>query len=139
MTSATDARPAAAIPSAPRSGADERSLLIHFELLLECERDMLSARDASGLALLAAERERLTARLAEVARERQNGRHPIAVADAELVELYRRLRQRHDVRARVVRLHGDRNARAIGVLAQAAGQGNLYKSDGSVALQFVAF
>jgi flagellar biosynthesis/type III secretory pathway chaperone len=122
----------------PLSGDDERSLLMRIELLLEREEEMLATRDATGLAVIAEEREGLVERLADAARKRRAAPKTAGTEEAELIELYRRLRQRHDVRAQVVRRHTERNSRAIGVLAQATGQNSLYKADGSVALRFVS-
>jgi flagellar biosynthesis/type III secretory pathway chaperone len=106
----------------PMSADDERSLLGRLETLLADEEQQLLTRDPAALAAIAEERERVTARP--------------AAEQAELLALYRRLRQRHDVQAQVVRQHAERNARAIGVLAQASGQAGLYQADGRVALQF---
>ncbi|MGI9026443.1 MAG: hypothetical protein ACR2GP_12870 [Burkholderiaceae bacterium] len=128
---------------------DERSLLIGLELLLEREEQLLESRGAEGLCVVAEERERLTARLVEAAQARRKTMHLRTVIDddggarrdaedAELIELYQRLRQRHDVRARVVRRHSDRNARAVGVLAQASNQAGLYGADGRVPVQWTA-
>jgi flagellar biosynthesis/type III secretory pathway chaperone len=124
--------------TAPLSGDGERSLLMRIELLLEREEEMLAMRDATGLAVVAAEREGLVERLANAARKRRAAPRVAGSDEAELIELYRRLRQRHDVRAQVVRRYSDRNSRAIGVLAQATSQDSLYKADGSVALRFVS-
>ncbi len=127
-------------------GDDERSLLIALELLLEREEELLESRDAEGLCAVADERERLTARLVSAAQARRKTMHLRPVLDddrgvdrdAELIELYRRLRERHDVRARVMRRHSERNARAIGVLAQASNQAGLYGADGRVPAQWAA-
>lgn len=118
-------------------GDDERALLKRLELLLDRESALLAARDADGLAALADERERIATRIAGAARERQVAERDPQV-EAELLALYERLRRRHDVQAQIVRRHAERTGRAIGVLAQATGQTNLYKSDGRVAMQFVA-
>lgn len=123
----------------PLGDSDERSLLIRFELLLEREEEALQARDAAVLVTLAEERVRLTDRLAEAARQRRARAKPTAAEEAELIDLYRRLRHRHEVRARIVRRHADQNSRALGVLAQATGSSGLYKADGSIPLQFVSF
>ena len=117
---------------------DERSLLIRLELLLEREDDLLVGRDPTGLADVAEERERITERLGQAARTRRALATRDQVEDAELVELYRRLRHRHDVRAQIVRRHLEQNTRAIGVLAQATGQSALYQADGRVPLRFVS-
>jgi flagellar biosynthesis/type III secretory pathway chaperone len=124
--------------TAPLSGDDERSLLMRIELLLEREEEMLATRDAAGLTAIAEEREGLVQRLADAARKRRVAPKTAAIDEAELIELYRRLRQRHDVRAQVVRRHVEHNSRAVGVLAQATGQNSLYKADGSVTLRFVS-
>ena len=122
----------------PLGDSDERSLLIRFELLLEREEEALAARDSAALVTLAGERDRLTDRLAEAARQRRTRSKPTATEEAELVDLYRRLRHRHDVRARVVRRHSEHNSRALGVLAQTTGSSGLYQADGSVPLRFVS-
>jgi flagellar biosynthesis/type III secretory pathway chaperone len=122
--------------TAPLTDDDERSLLIRLDLLLEREEEMLAARDVVGLVDLSTERERLTERLAEAARVRRAGPKGSDADEAELIELYRLLRQRHEVRARVLRRHSDRNACAMSVLAQATGDSEIYKADGSVALRF---
>ena len=119
-------------------GDDERALLIRLELLLEREEALLVRRDATGLAALAEEREHVTERLGHAARARRAAPVRDAATDAELIERYRRLRQRHDVQAQIVRRHAEVNARAIGVLAQATGQANLYQADGRVAMRFVS-
>ena len=126
-------------------GDDERSLLIGLELLLEREQELLASRDAEGLCAVAEERERLTARLVSAAQARRKSMHLRTVIDedgadrdAELIALYRRLRERHDVRARVLRRHSDRNSRAVGVLAQASNQAGLYGADGRVPVQWAA-
>jgi flagellar biosynthesis/type III secretory pathway chaperone len=124
--------------TAPLSGNDERSLLMRIELLLEREEEVLATRDAAGLAAIAEEREGLVQRLADAARKRRVAPKTAATDEAELIELYRRLRQRHDVRAQVVRRHVEHNSRAVSVLAQATGQNSLYKADGSVTLRFVS-
>jgi hypothetical protein len=119
-------------------GDDERALLIGLELLLEREEEVMIARNADGLAVLAEERERMTERLAEVARARRAGPLRPAAEEKEMIELYQRLRHRHSVRAQVLRRHAEVNVRAIGVLAQATGQTNLYKADGRVPMQFIS-
>lgn len=126
-------------------GDDERSLLIGLELLLEREQELLASRDAAGLCAVAEERERLSARLVSAAQARRKTMHLRTVidedgadGDAELIALYRRLRERHDVRARVLRRHSDRNSRAVGVLAQASNQAGLYGADGRVPVQWAA-
>lgn len=116
---------------------DERALLKRLEHLLDRESALLATRDADGLAALADERERVATRIAASARQRQAAPRDPQV-DADLLALYERLRQRHDVQAQIVRRHAEQTGRAIGVLAQATGQTNLYKSDGRVAMQFVA-
>ncbi len=119
---------------------DERSLLVRLEALLEREGELLVAHDdttAVALVALAEERERVAARLGEAARIRRASGASDASEDAELMASYRRLRQRHDVRAQVLRRHADRNARAVGVLAQASGQDGLYRADGRIAMHFV--
>jgi flagellar biosynthesis/type III secretory pathway chaperone len=116
---------------------DERALLIRLELLLEREEELLAARDADGLTAVAEEREQICARLAVAARLRAT--KPLdAASEAALLAHYERLRQRHDVQARIVRLHTERNTRAVGVLAQATGQGSLYNAEGRVAMKFAA-
>jgi flagellar biosynthesis/type III secretory pathway chaperone len=115
---------------------DEKSLLIRLELLLEREEELLAARDVTGLAAIAAEREQLVERVGHAARRRRAGPRP--TDEADLVELYRRLRHRHAVRSQVVRRHSDRNSSAIRVLAQAMNDTGLYQADGSVKMQFVA-
>lgn len=111
---------------------DERSLLLRLEQLLEFEDELLVTRDAAALAAVADERERITERLGHAARKRraEDARDP--ADDADLLALYRRLRQRHDVQAKIVRQHLDHNARAIGVIAQATGQAKLYQANGRV-------
>ncbi len=118
--------------SAP-TGDDERSLLVRFEEILEREEAAIVAHDAGALGAIAEERDHLTVRLAEAARRRLASPTPI---EAELADLYRRLRERHQVRGRVVRRHAEHNHRALGVLAQAAGRTGLYNADGSVARPF---
>ncbi len=95
---------------APAAGDDERALLARFEQLLEREDRFIVARDAVGLASIADERAQLIERLATAARERRASPAMSAAAEAELIDLYRRLRQRHDLRARIVRRHAERNA-----------------------------
>ncbi len=119
------------------TGDDERSLLIRLELLLEREEDLLDAHRSDALVALSQEREQVTEQLAVAARHRR-ATSSTSSNDAELVALYQRLRHRHDVRARVLCLRAERNARALGVLAQANGRGNLYQSDGRVAMQFAS-
>lgn len=128
--------PAPAAAASP-AGGDERSLLIRIELLLEREEELLESRDAEGLFALAQERERLTASLGEAAQARRRATQTHA-GEAELIALYERLRHRHDVRARVMRRHAERNACAVGVLAQAANQPCLYGADGRVPAQRAA-
>ena len=110
-------------------------MLIRLEGLLEREAQYLVARDAAQLGAVAEEREHVTLRLVSAARQR---RASGATDDAELAARYRRLRQRHEIQAHVVRRHAEANARALGVLAQAAGQSNLYRADGRVPLQYLA-
>lgn len=129
-------QPIEGVSSLP-TGDDERALLMRLELLLDRESALLAARDVDGLAALADERERVATGIAQAARIRRAAPRDPQV-DADLLALYERLRQRHDVQAQIVRRHAERNERAIGVLAQATGQTNLYKSDGRVAMQFVA-
>ena len=118
---------------------DERALLRRLALLLDEEARSLSARDAGQLGAIAAERERVTASLVSAARERRAARtNDDAGDEAVLAVLYRQLRQRHAIQAQVVRRHVEANARAIGVLAQAAGPSNLYRADGRVALHYPA-
>lgn len=121
----------------PLTEDDERSLLVCLEGLLEREERMMTTRDASGLVAVAEERERVTARLGAAARARRltSAAHG---DEAELVDLYTRLRQRHEVRAKVVRRHEERNACAISVIAQASGQANLYDAAGHVKMHFAA-
>jgi flagellar biosynthesis/type III secretory pathway chaperone len=101
---------------------------------------LLEARDAEGVGAVAQIREQLIERIAAAARKRAAAQKRIGTVqtgstaeEAELVELYQHLRHRHEVRARVIRRHGDRNARAVGVLAQAANQSSLYGADGRMA------
>ena len=123
--------------ASPPGVDDERALLIRLELLLEREEEVLAARDADGLTAVAEEREQVCARLAVAARARSAA--PLdAASEAALLAHYQRLRQRHDVQAQIVRRHAERNTRAIGVLAQATGQGSLYNAEGRVAMQFAA-
>ena len=119
------------------AGEDERVLLMRLEQLLEREHARIVACDAPGLTAVAEEREHLTARLTTVARARRAGTTD-EVVDAELLSLYQRLRRQHEVQALVVRRHLERNTRAIGVLAQAAGRSEIYQANGRVAMQFVA-
>ena len=123
-------------PAAEPEGDDERSLLGRLESMLDHEESLLVARDAAGLAALAEEREHVAERLGRVARARRPGADPSV--DADLLKMYERLRQRHDVQAQVVQRHVERTGRAINVLAQATGQGNLYNADGRVAMQFAS-
>ena len=133
--------------SAPLEGDDERSLLIRLDLLLEREEELLQSHDAEGLFAIAEEREQLTARLGEAAQARRRTMHlrtsfeddeSSGNEERELIELYRRLRHRHDVRARVMRRHSEHNARAVGVLAQATNQSSLYGADGRVPVRWAA-
>jgi len=131
---------AAGIPrmtTLPLTEDDERSLLVRLELLLEREEAMIVARDAAGLVAIAEERDRVTAQLGAAARARR-----LASAahgdEADLVDLYTRLRQRHQSRARLIQRHTERNARAVGVIAQATGQSQLYDAGGRVPLKFVS-
>jgi flagellar biosynthesis/type III secretory pathway chaperone len=119
---------------------DEKGLLIQLELLLEREEELLGARDTAGIAAVAAQREQLIERLGDAARRRRASTRavPPGADEADLVELYRRLRHRHDVRSQVLRLYADRNATAMRVLAQATGDVGLYQADGSVRMQFVS-
>lgn len=121
----------------PPSEDDERSLLARLEALLEREEGLLATRDADGLARIAEEREHVAARLGVAARARRlaSTHHG---DEAELVDLYTRLRQRHEVRARVVQRHEKRNATAIGVIAQAGGQAHVYEADGRVTMRYAA-
>ena len=129
---------------------DERSLLARLEQLLDREEALLAAQDAEGMVALAAERERLSASLGVAAAARRvrrangSGAHlrtsfgdeEDSHEDAELIALYQRLRQRHEVRAQVVRRHHERAVRAAGVIAQAAHQPAVYGSDGRVAMRW---
>lgn len=115
----------------------ERSLLLRLEGLLEREEQMIATRDAAGLVAIAEERECVTARLGAAARARRIASPPSG-DEAELVELYTRLRRRHDIRARVLQRHEERNAIAIGVIAQASGASSLYDADGRVPMHFAA-
>ena len=116
------------IPAASVSTVDdERALLVRFEQLLEREEAAIVAHEVAALAAIAEEREHLTNLLAEAARRRRAS--PTAI-EADIADMYRRLRERHEVRGRVVRRHAEHNNRAIGVLAQAAGRGGLYNADG---------
>ncbi len=80
----------------------------------------------------------LTERLAEAVRVRRTTSSTSDADEAELIDLYRRLRHRHDLRARTIRRHAERNASALRVLAQASGNTSLYQADGSVRLQFTS-
>jgi flagellar biosynthesis/type III secretory pathway chaperone len=115
---------------------DERALLVRLEGLLEREEQMLAIRDAAGLGAIAEEREHVTARLGVAARARRLSSTP--EDDAELVTLYSRLRQRHEIRAKVVRRYEERNATAASVIAQASGQAGLYDAEGRVPMRFAA-
>jgi flagellar biosynthesis/type III secretory pathway chaperone len=129
----------APVPRTTSSPDDEKGLLIQLELLLEREQELLGVRDAAGIIAVAEERERLIERLGDAARRRRALPRTGSDADeADLVELYRRLRHGHDVRAQVLRGHADRNATAMRVLAQASGDVGLYQADGSVRMQFVS-
>jgi flagellar biosynthesis/type III secretory pathway chaperone len=132
MSFALDAMQAEPKPVA----GDERALLTRFELLLEREQDAIAARDAGAIAAVADERALLTGQLAGAARDRRAGPALDPADEAALIERYRRLQHLHNVRGQVVRRHADHNSRAVGVLAQAVGAANVYKSDGTVALQF---
>ena len=125
------------VASLPK-GNDEGALLLLLEALLVREEAALAAQDAATLMAVAAERDQVTQRVAEAARARRAGPPLDAAADAVLLGLYERLRQRHQVQAQVVRCHAERNERAVGVLAQATGQSSLYNAEGRVAMQFVA-
>jgi flagellar biosynthesis/type III secretory pathway chaperone len=115
---------------------DEKSLLIRLELLLEREEELLATRDTAGMAAIAEEREQLVERVGHAARRRRAGPRP--TDEADLVELYRRLRHNHAVRAQVIRRQSDRNSSAVRVLAHAMNDTGLYQADGSVKMQFVA-
>ncbi len=125
-------------------GDDERSLLARLEQMLDREESLLAAHDAAGLLVLAEERLQLSARLVSAAQARRMRRSDPSARnrsedeheDAELVASYQRLRQRHEVRARVMQRHQDRTTRAIGVIAQAANQSSMYGSDGRVAMRW---
>ena len=120
----------------PLTEDDERSLLTRLEALLELEEQMIAARDASGLVAIAEEREQVTARLGAAARARRlSSAHG---DEAGLVDLYTRLRQRHDIRAKIIQRHEERNACAASVIAQATGQGSLYDAAGRVPMKFAA-
>lgn len=121
----------------PMTDHDERSLLMRLEGLLEREEQMLASRDASGLVAIAEEREQITARLGAAARARRlsSAAHG---DEAELVDLYTRLRQRHEIRAKVIQRHEERNTCAVGVIAQASGHASLYNADGRVPMRFAA-
>jgi flagellar biosynthesis/type III secretory pathway chaperone len=124
-------------PTRPLTEDDERSLLVRLELLLEREEEMIVARDAAGLVAVAEERERVTAQLGAAASARRLA-SVVHGDEAELIELYTRLRQRHQVRARLIQRHAERNGRAVSVMAQATGQTQFYEADGRVPLKFVA-
>lgn len=124
--------------TAPLPHDDERSLLIRLGILLEREEEMIAARDADGISEVAEARERLAHRIAEAASLRRATGVRDPVVESDLAELYQHLRRRHELRGRLIRRHVERNARAMGVLAQAAGQASLYGADGRVALQFGA-
>jgi hypothetical protein len=124
--------------SLPSGSDEERSLLTRLEGMLDREEGLLAERDADGLAALADEREYVVACLGTAARARTAATIPGSLEDRALVAAYRRLRDLYEIRAQVVRRHADQNARAIGVLAQATGQSNLYRADGRVPLRFVS-
>jgi len=112
---------------------DERTLLLRFEQLLVREEQCLVKHDAVALGAVSEEREHLAQRIMAVAHARRSAS---PVDEPELVAIYRRLRLRHEIQAKVVRRYVETNARAIGVLAQAAGQTNLYQADGRVPMQY---
>lgn len=117
---------------------DERTLLLRLESLLELEDGHLASQDADGLVALAGERETLVVQLGDAARARRVSPGLTDTEQAELAALYERLRQRHDIRAQVMRRRVERTRRAIGVLAQANNQQGLYEADGRVTMQFAA-
>lgn len=117
---------------------DERALLQRLSSLLDDEERLLAVRDADGLAAIADERERVTARLGDAARARFAARLGNVDETAALLVLYRTLRDRHAARGVAVQRHAERNALAIGVLAQASGQSNLYDARGRVPMHFGA-
>lgn len=132
-----DALPLSATVGLPSVRDAELSLLLRLEQLLAREAEALAARDANDLAAIADERDLVTARLAAAARARCAAPRRSSGADDEaLLALYRRLRDQTDVQAQVVARHAARNARAIGVLAQASGRANLYQADGRVPMQY---
>jgi flagellar biosynthesis/type III secretory pathway chaperone len=136
MNASPTVRTVAAAPGSVSTDDDERSLLARFELLLDREDGMLVERDAEGLAAIADERAALSERLAEVVRRRRVATTASDADEAELVDLYRRLHQRHEARGRMIRRRAERNSSALRVLAQAAGRTGLYQADGSVRPQF---
>ena len=127
--SAATVRPVAELRS-------EHDLLREFQRLMDDEERMLNAHDADGVLVIAEERERLTTALAAAASARRAAGHCDAADEARLIELYRLMRARHEVQSRVVARFNDRNARARGVLAQAAGRADVYGADGRVPMVY---
>jgi|GEM_PF-2015159 len=116
----------------------EQTLLLEFQQLMDREERLLHAHDADGLVAIAEERERLTSALSAAAGARRAAGHCDAADEAQLIELYRLMRARHETRSRVVARYNDRNARALGVLAQAAGHAGVYGADGRVPMIYSA-
>jgi len=114
----------------PAAIGDEHALLRAFDQALSREASMLADGDADALLALADERERLSVRLFEAVNARRARGGSDAAKDAALIAIYHGLRQRHDLRASVVRLYADKNARAVSVLAQASGRTGVYGADG---------
>ena len=116
----------------------EQNLLLEFQQLMDREERLLNTQDAEGLLAIAEERERLTSALSAAAAARRAAGHCEAADEAQLIELYRLMRARHESRSRVLARFNDRNARALGVLAQAAGHPAVYGSDGRVPMIYSA-
>lgn len=116
---------------------DERTVLRELEALLVREQEALVAHEGDALFGLAESRERLSAELGEAAARRRAAPRDPAL-EAELLALYQAMRDRHETQSRVVRRFEDRNGRALGVLAQAAGRGGVYGSDGRMSRQWSA-
>lgn len=117
----------------------EHDLLLDFQRLMEREEHLLNAHDADGVLAIAEEREALTKALAAAAAAaRRAAGHYDPADEARLIELYRLMRARHETQSRVLARFSDRNSRARGVLAQAAGRVDVYGADGRVPMVYSA-
>ena len=129
------ARPGSTDPIDP-IGVDEHRLLQALRMLLVEEERCLHSAHADRLFDLAHERDRLLASLSAAAQVRRASGRTDPSLEAELIALYRSMRQQHATQATVVRRFADRAACAIGVLAQASGRNPTYGADGRVAMRW---